>query len=79
VQEAVSLKTTVEYRSLINIEKVVKMCNEKNISERVTAKVCDLIRETIERAKKVVEESRNIGLIKRPRLLTLEYEVELVR
>jgi putative IMPACT (imprinted ancient) family translation regulator len=79
VQEAVSLKVTIEYRDLSNIEKAVKMYNEKNISKRIVAKVCDLSREVVERAKKIVKESRNIGLIERSRLLTLEYEVELVR
>jgi hypothetical protein len=53
------------------------MCNEKDISERIAAKVCDLSRGAVERVKKAVKEGRNIGLIGRP--LAPEYEVELVR
>jgi hypothetical protein len=79
VREAARLRAMTEYRDFSDVEKVVKMCNEKGVSDRVAAKACSLSRRAVERAKKAVQENRNIGLSGRPRLLASEYEVELVR
>ena len=77
--EATRLKVSVGYWSLDDLEKAVKMCCEKGISMRVAAKVCNIKKRAIERAKIAIKEGRNIGITGRPRLLTPKYEAELVK
>jgi hypothetical protein len=72
------LLRTGDYRNLSDVDKALKLMEEKEVSMACAAKVVGIDVGRVKRAKKAKKENRCVGVVGRPKLLSSEGEAKLV-
>lgn len=73
-----ALFATSEYRGLDELERAVKLVEDKHTSASEAARICGVSRAAVRRGIEAHKKGRDIGLTGRPRLLSPAEEKQLV-